>query len=776
LILLALGCQVDAVKRVAAKGNQPDSINEDAAFDGSGGIGDALDPAPLLTPDEDGSEPTGGAALVRQPVQQPERPAEPPAPDEDGSEPPGTTLASAARPPGRQDDVHSLASANDLMAQVAADLAPMAPSVSADSTAASGAGIPASAMPADASLPSVPVVPQALGAAVTLPMKGVPTPSLRGAAAIDGVTVGAQAGFAPLAAAAVPGNFAPAPEKGDDRSKPADTDAQADVALMFLHKRMSAEKKEEVRLRKRLAGTIRWGLKLKKALLDEERAENKEKRRVKALFSKHEKQTVAALDKAHKREVVLSVNLQNATRTAATRATTVGNLKVKIAEYERDHKLLHSKLAEVASETLQLRAHLSQEMTTEADLRQKLSQSNIELSSHLKIEAQERKAEAADRLKIASKVAALEKTQKELQRTRTAKSHEDATLNVTRRELKATWTLSKQQKESELTKQKRMHELLSKEKAAEERAKLLGQALEVQKKQVSGERAHEQQMGQLVNALRDNVRREVSNLTWRLGTAENQEKDLKKMNNRLQQLLRGNISRISNLQSEVVLLKKRVDDGDAARRKAEKAEEKAEDEKIAAEAVSKQLSGTVPRLLEQAQMAHEAHDTEKAMRAQAQVAQAQARNEMVNLEQQYTSAVQGQLEQLNQVLPKLGASPQAAAAATVPDDLALDQVENDTALVSEASLPPAPVTEDLADAVGRAAAATSVVEQPVARGQQQHKALPAASRRLRSNQPAPDLARDSQGLGMLLSQDDDTDYSKISIVAATMVADSSDES
>jgi hypothetical protein len=498
-------------------------------------------------------------------------------------------------------------------------------------------------------------------------------------------------------------------------------------------------------------------------------AENKEKRRVKALFSKHEKQTVVALDKAHKREVVLSVNLQNATRTAATRATTVGNLKVKIAEYERDHKLLHSKLAEVASETLQLRAHLSQEMTTEADLRQKLSQSNIELSSHLKIEAQERKAEAADRLKIASKVAALEKTQKELQRTRTAKSHEDATLNVTRRELKATWTLSKQQKESELTKQKRMHELLSKEKAAEERAKLLGQALEVQKKQVSGERAHEQQMGQLVNALRDNVRREVSNLTWRLGTAENQEKDLKKMNNRLQQLLRGNISRISNLQSEVVLLKKRVDDGDAARRKAEKAEEKAEDEKIAAEAVSKQLSGTVPRLLEQAQMAHEAHDTEKAMRAQAQVAQAQARNEMVNLEQQYTTAVQGQLEQLNQVLPKLGASPQAAnpgpvATASVPDDLTFEQ--------DEAS---APVSEDLADAVGRAAAATSVVEQPVARGQQQHKALPAASRQVRSAQQAPDLARDSQGLGMLLSQDDDEDP-KIPIDAAAMVADSSDES
>jgi DNA repair exonuclease SbcCD ATPase subunit len=540
-----------------------------------------------------------------------------------------------------------------------------------------------------------------------------------------------------------------------------------------------AGKAEGGRFRKRLAGTIRWGLKLKRALLDEERAAEKEKRREKALFSKQEQESAAALDKARKREMVLSVNLQNATHTAATRAVTLGRFRLKLVALQRDRASLHLQLAAASNDTFALRDHLGQEVTTEAELRQKLLKSNKELATHLKIEKQERKAEAADRQKIASETATIEKARGELLRVRSTKAHEDATLNTTRRELKAAWELAKQHKEAEHAQERRIRELLGKEKAAEERAKLLSQELDVQKKQVLGSRAHEQQMGQLVNALRDNVRREVSNLTWRLGIAEANQKDLTNTNEHLQQLLRTNVTRISHLQTEVSLLKKRVDDGDAARRSAEKAAAKAEDEKVAAEAVSKQLSGTVPRLLEQAQLAHEARDTEKAMRAQAVEAQAAARSEIVNLEQQYTSAVQGQLEQLNQVLPKLGASSQApspsgAANTAAPEDLSVADLDNDTALMNEAAaMPPAPVTEDLADAVGRAAAATSVMEQPATRGEQQHKAALSAHR-LRSAQPSPDLAKDSQGLGMLLSQDEGEE-SKASMDAATMVADSSDE-
>jgi hypothetical protein len=556
---------------------------------------------------------------------------------------------------------------------------------------------------------------------------------------------------------------------------PTDDDSDSDeAALLLIHKRLTAEKKEVSTLRKRLAGTIRWGLKLKKELLDKEQASVKEKSQAKEEFAKRARLAKAALERAHKREMALSVNLRNATQAAMLRGKALQRLRQSVGSLQKDRASLHYRLAAVANETLALRRRLGREVANEADLRQKLADTSKELATHLKFEARERKADQLDKQKIAQKAAMLEKIKKEIEKTSGAKIREDATLNATRRELKASWEAAKKQKEAQRKQDERVRELLAKEKEAEERAMLLSQELEVQKKAAAIETAHEQQMGQLVNALRENVRKEVANLTFRLGVTEASAKELEKDNERVRELLKANTTRSNHLQTEVQLLKKRVEDGDKARQRAERAASKAQEEKVAAEAISKQLSGTVPRLLEQTQLAKEARDAEKAMRAQAQEAQVAARKEVAGMEQQYTSAVQGQLEQINQVLPQLdlptqgsapGSSQGAAAGGSASSssdalegdmDPSLLALGNDTAMLNEV---PEPVTEDLADAVGRAAAATSLEEQPseVRAGHLRRAATQSTRQPAQSAQAAPDLARDSEGLGSLLSQDEESD-------------------
>jgi hypothetical protein len=468
---------------------------------------------------------------------------------------------------------------------------------------------------------------------------------------------------------------------------------------LLIHKRLHAKKKGVAGLRKRLATTIRWGLKMKTDLLDQQKTDAHEKDRVKAELIKEARQSKVQLDRERRRQMVLSENLKNATAAADALGQNVVQMRQTLGTLQRDRFGLQKKLAAEANITLAFRTRVGQETANEENLRQKLTYSSQELSTHFTIEQHERQSEEADRQKIAAKSNALAQMQRQLRHARHDKAKEDVTLNTTRRELQAWSEHTKKQKEEARQQETQLRELLVKEQKAEERATLLSQELQVQTKLASTEKAHEMQMGQLVNALRDNVRTTVSNFTWRIGIAEAAKKELAQDNDRLREDLRSNFTRDSHLQTEVLLLEKRVGDGEKARLRAEKAMRKTEEQKVAAQSISKQLSGTVPRLLEQTQMAKEARDAEEAMRAQAKAAQAAAQKEVAGLEMQYTSAVQTQLEQLNKVLPDLDAQSQSIPQGGQPPpsaSLASSAVpEDDMALPDEA---PVSGIEDLADA------------------------------------------------------------------------------
>merc|ERR1719270_3145089 len=88
--------------------------------------------------------------------------------------------------------------------------------------------------------------------------------------------------------------------------------------------------------------------------------------------------------------------------------------------------------------------------------------------------------------------------------------------------------------------------------------------------------------------------------------------------NELQEEVQGNASKVANLSAQVALANSQVDKDDSLRHQAEEVAKKAQADMNAAKAVAKQLSGTVPRLLEQERLAHEQEEAENAMRAQAQ--------------------------------------------------------------------------------------------------------------------------------------------------------------
>jgi chromosome segregation ATPase len=121
----------------------------------------------------------------------------------------------------------------------------------------------------------------------------------------------------------------------------------------------------------------------------------------------------------------------------------------------------------------------------------------------------------------------------------------------------------------------------------------------------------------------------------------------------LEKDLVGNRTIASHLSESVRVLKKKVEDGTNALVEAKRAAEHAEAEKEGAEAVAKQLQGTVPQLLANAQAANERVETERVLRQRESLLAAQAREA---LKARMTSDVQRQLEKLSVVVPKLDAA------------------------------------------------------------------------------------------------------------------------
>jgi len=133
------------------------------------------------------------------------------------------------------------------------------------------------------------------------------------------------------------------------------------------------------------------------------------------------------------------------------------------------------------------------------------------------------------------------------------------------------------------------------------------------------------------------------NLTAQVQDALRHQQGLLRERDTLLKELQGNTSEAGSLNEQMAQLRRQLEEEKKARGKAEAVAQKAEFEKSAAQAIAKQLSSVVPQLLEQAQLAREACNADKAMRTQAQI---QAQQKIQDLKHQYSSIVQNQTSQV----------------------------------------------------------------------------------------------------------------------------------
>jgi len=196
-----------------------------------------------------------------------------------------------------------------------------------------------------------------------------------------------------------------------------------------------------------------------------------------------------------------------------------------------------------------------------------------------------------------------------------------------------------------------------------------------------------------MNSMQSNAKNMLANLSGALNASHQQELQLATERSELRRELRNNQSRLQAVVSEVAVLKKRLAQEEAARKKADAAAHKAHNEFVQAKAVANQLQGTVPQLLEQVQLAHEKRDAEKAMRLQAQ---AMASNDIVRTNNAAEKQMQKQVEQIDKVLPLMNSAATQASQPAVEsqpaaedDATAGDDIDKAMDVSTEAATPSA---------------------------------------------------------------------------------------
>lgn len=319
-----------------------------------------------------------------------------------------------------------------------------------------------------------------------------------------------------------------------------------------------------------------------------------------------------------------------------------------------------------------------------------------------------------------------------LQWLRAAKASEDAELKTVKaqrdKDLKEAHDALLQERQRGLQMQRALEQERSTASANE---RMFKEEVTREVRRAQQNKAGEEVLRSQINELQNFSRIELGKLAAQLQAMKRSEAQLLKERSALRKQLEGNASRVMNLSAEVALANSHTDKDDALLRQAEEREKKAQAEMLAAKAVAKQLSGTVPQLLEQERLAHEQEEAEKAMRAQAQT---QAKLQIDRLEQQYTTLVQGQINQLVTKPASSSASGSGADKEGIAEDVgtvAVDQVASlDSAEPANVPTESEDLPEDLPE------------EQPLS---------------MQTAQPprAPDLASDSHSLKQLLSQDGD---------------------
>lgn len=163
-------------------------------------------------------------------------------------------------------------------------------------------------------------------------------------------------------------------------------------------------------------------------------------------------------------------------------------------------------------------------------------------------------------------------------------------------------------------------ELIKERAITKTREGILTQELGLHSEDGESEKEWQEDLRQHVSALHNGIRIATQNLTQQLEMEQGKEYGLIKEKSSMEHELAKNIRQKKKLAKEVTLLRQRIVRGDKAREAVEKQANAVAKQLMQAQAVNRQLEGTVPQLLEQSRLAREAQDAAKAMRAQAQQA------------------------------------------------------------------------------------------------------------------------------------------------------------
>lgn len=391
------------------------------------------------------------------------------------------------------------------------------------------------------------------------------------------------------------GNLRAAPATATQGGSPED-------ALSYLQKRFEAVRAEASTLRKQLVQAVKWGHDLEGQVAKTKQHEADEVEHMNGALAAQERDSSAAIAAEQQKESELAEKLEGEERQVKQRDESVATLDNEVnsvnADLQAKENEWHKKEGDLANEVMLL------------------------------------KSQAESR----------EESIKELQ---DAKAAEDRQIAIMK------------QRERQISKLK--HEV----QEAEERERGLKDALNQQSESAAAQMDHltsdlklEQRKAREaeINAKRNRqfmvrsaaiAKAQLENTTVRLRNALRAQEALNQDNSMLSWRLEGNASRIRSLEAEVAALQKHMSEEEGARSKAEEMARKSQEALASAQAVAKQLSGAVPQLLEQARLAHEARDAEKAMRAQSQ---AKAKQQLQTLEDQYADAVRSELDTIQKPL------------------------------------------------------------------------------------------------------------------------------
>jgi len=388
-----------------------------------------------------------------------------------------------------------------------------------------------------------------------------------------------------------------------------------------------------------------------------------------------------------------------------------GQLNASNISFRRAQQMWATEQAEWREKEAEQNRSVAAEERDAANDREKLLQEVSALKAARVRDDAARAEEARRNADLEKQVLALrEQSRQEAAALRAAAAQKDAALRASRQQLHSSMLLAQQQSREAEAQEQRLEGLVVAEKAAE-----LQRASELKglRRQLDATRNVSRRLEARLSGARRSARKSAANLTGQLASARASVRRLEEERRRLGAALEGNASKAAALedkakslsndlqavQSEekkllaeraaltehlngnrtlarrlgesVRLLKKRVEDGDRARERAQRAAERAEAEKEGAQAVARQLQGTVPQLLLSAQAANERIEAEQALRRK-EAAMASRAQEA--LQERMKSDVQQQLDKLTVVVPELDAKPtQASPVAT--EDLAEDVTE-----------------------------------------------------------------------------------------------------